>query len=237
VKRASLIGWAVAVLLAALFSALGAWQYSRGDWKTAWMADWSAALAAPPVPLPPLDGATRVTRPLRVEGRLPAAPEAGWLLLDNQRRGAMVGVRAYRLLRTPEGALLLADFGWLPFDRARPLPAPPLPAGELDGRGLLVPWPGQGLALAEANWPRPLPPALLLPRLDRDEIAAALGAAVVDGVLKIDPAAAFGFARDLDALPNTLPAEKHYGYAVQWWGFALTVLAIAAILQRRSARA
>lgn len=236
-KPARLLLWSVALLLATLFASLGAWQYGRGEWKQAWEADWQSALAADAVDLPLLAAGSRIERPQRVDGRLPVSAAAGWLLLDNQRRGAEVGLRAYRLLETAGGALLLADFGWLPFDRAKALPTPELPAGALDASGLLLPWPGQGMALGEAEWPRPLPAALLLTRLDRDAISAAVGQPLVDGVLKIDPAAEFGFARDLDALPNTLPAEKHYGYALQWWGFALTVLVIAIVLQRRSARA
>jgi surfeit locus 1 family protein len=237
VKPARLLAWLGALLLATVFASLGAWQYGRGEWKTAWEAQWQAALAAPAVALPRLPAGTRIERPLRVAGTLPVSKAAGWLLLDNQRRGAEVGLRAYRLLETAGGSLLLADFGWLPFDRAKALPNPALPEGRLDTRGLLLPWPGQGMALGDAEWPRPLPAALLLTRLDREAIAAAVGQPLVDGVLKIDPATGFGFARDLDALPNTLPAEKHYGYALQWWGFALTVLIIAVVLQRRSARA
>ena len=236
-KSGRLLAWVGALLLAGVFSLLGAWQYGRGEWKTRWERDWQAALVAPAVAMPDLTADTRIERPQRVSGSLVQSHAAGWLLLDNQRRGAEVGVRAYRLLETASGALLVADFGWLPFDRAKPLPTPALPDGTLDARGLLVPWPGQGMALGEADWSRPLPPALLLTRLDREAIAAAVGRPVIDGVLKIDPAAAFGFARDLDALPNTLSAEKHYGYALQWWGFALTVVVIAVVLQRRSARA
>ena len=39
-----------------------------------------------------------------------------------------------------------------------------------------------------------------------------------------------GFARDLDVLPNTLPPERHLGYAVQWFALALAVLVTALVL-------
>src|SRR3546814_3794695 len=45
--------------------------------------------------------------------------------------------------------------------------------------------------------------------------------------------APLGYARDLDVLPNTLPPERHLGYAVQWFALALAVLAIAALLTFR----
>jgi cytochrome oxidase assembly protein ShyY1 len=36
--------------------------------------------------------------------------------------------------------------------------------------------------------------------------------------------------RDLDILPNTLTPERHLGYAVQWFGLAITVLVVALVL-------
>ncbi|MDN5783013.1 MAG: SURF1 family protein, partial [Luteimonas sp.] len=52
-------------------------------------------------------------------------------------------------------------------------------------------------------------------------------------VLKLDPAAPLGYARDLDVLPNTLPPERHLGYAVQWFALAAAVLVIALLLTFR----
>src|SRR3546814_11778724 len=57
--------------------------------------------------------------------------------------------------------------------------------------------------------------------------------ALAPRVLRLDPAAPLGYARDLDVLPNTLPPERHLGYAVQWFALALAVLAIAALLTFR----
>ena len=55
-------------------------------------------------------------------------------------------------------------------------------------------------------------------------------------VLRLDPALPFGDERDLDLLPNTLPPQRHLGYAVQWFGLALTVLVVAVVLERRRRR-
>ena len=49
-------------------------------------------------------------------------------------------------------------------------------------------------------------------------------------VLRLDPALPIGFARDLDVLPNTLPPERHRGYALQWFGLSATLLAITVFL-------
>ena len=55
-------------------------------------------------------------------------------------------------------------------------------------------------------------------------------------MLRLDPAMELGYERDLELLANTLPPDKHRGYAVQWFGLALAVLATALILTFRRRR-
>jgi cytochrome oxidase assembly protein ShyY1 len=69
------------------------------------------------------------------------------------------------------------------------------------------------------------------------ELAAALGQPkLARRVLRLDPAMALGYPRDLDMLANTLPPERHLGYAVQWFALAAAMLAIALILSFRRTR-
>ncbi|HEL7631750.1 TPA: SURF1 family protein, partial [Stenotrophomonas maltophilia] len=77
----------------------------------------------------------------------------------------------------------------------------------------------------------------LASRLPAEGLATALGLpALPERVLRLDPALPFGDERDLDLLPNTLPPQRHLGYAVQWFGLALTVLVVALVLEGRSRR-
>ena len=55
-------------------------------------------------------------------------------------------------------------------------------------------------------------------------------------VLRLDPTDPLGYARDLDILPNTLPPQRHLGYAVQWFALAAAVLATALLLPFRKPR-
>ena len=66
--------------------------------------------------------------------------------------------------------------------------------------------------------------------LERADDRAALRSGLAPRVLRLDPTLPIGFPRDLDILPNTLPPEQHRGYAVQWFGLALAVLATSFIL-------
>ena len=55
-------------------------------------------------------------------------------------------------------------------------------------------------------------------------------------ILRLDPALPLGYARDLELLPNTLPPDRHLGYAVQWFALAAAVLVIALVLTVRRRR-
>ena len=70
----------------------------------------------------------------------------------------------------------------------------------------------------------------LLTRVDLPALRAASGLPLAARVLRLDPALPIGFARDLDVLPNTLPPERHRGYALQWFGLSATLLAITVFL-------
>ena len=85
---------------------------------------------------------------------------------------------------------------------------------------------GTGIERREHAW--------LLTRVDLPTIARALGSrALAPRVLRLDPALPIGYERDLEVLPNTLPPQRHLGYAVQWFALALAALAIFVVLHWR----
>jgi cytochrome oxidase assembly protein ShyY1 len=159
------------------------------------------------------------------------------LLLDNQRRGEQVGVRVLGIVHPREGRPLLADFGWLPVPADRRMPTPHLPGGELALAGLLAPPPGAGLAIGPALATPAAPvdgiTTLVLLRADIASVSRETGLALAPRVLRIDPAQPLGYARDLEVLPNTLPPERHRGYALQWFGLAFATLCTALFMQFR----
>ena len=234
------VGWLLALAVATLCASLGFWQLQRMHAKQAW-----------------LDAAVQVleqrhAQPLALAADPARARDFDWaagaghfgpqpaVLLDNQNREGRAGVRAYRVFQPdaqPESAgtaPLLVELGWLPLAGDRRLPDVALPALE-QVSGLLLPPPSPGLAApvvaVQADG------TLLLVALDPAEVAAALDLpALAPRVLRLDPDLPVGYARDLDLLPNTLPPERHLGYAVQWFALALAMLAIAALLTWRARR-
>lgn len=230
--------WAFALCMLALFCAAGLWQWQRGSEKDAMLATQAHTIKArEPVAL-----AEANVRPERLEwaagtGRFAELPP---VLLDNQLRDGRQGLRVYRVFEVadPGATALLVDLGWLPLAADRSLPAlPEIEAGAVQLRGLLLPPPSAGLALGQALQRQP-DGSLLVLRVAPDEIAAALALPrpLAARVLRLDPALEIGFERDLDVLANTLPPEKHRGYAVQWFGLAAATIVITLVLSFRRRR-
>ena len=233
----TVFGWALALLGIALFTRLGFWQLERMHQKQAMLAAVDTVLAERQAR--PLAAAAD---PQRVggydwssgEGRFVDLPP---VLLDNQSRNERPGLRAYRVFQPASGTPLLVELGWLPMPGDRTLPPVPLPRGTTRVEGLLAPPPSPGLAKAPAV--AQADGTLLAVALRTDALREQLRlAALSPRVLKLDPAASLpagspDYARDLEILPNTLPPDRHLGYAVQWFGLAVAVFATALVVTFR----
>lgn len=229
------VGWALALVVIALFCGLGTWQLGRAKQKEAMLAA-SQKILSERRAVPLADAARPGSRGdyawASGHGRFLPGPA---VLLDNQNREGRAGIRAYRVFQ-PEGAPpLLVELGWLPLPGDRRLPAIPLPEGAYTLSGLLAPPPAEGLVKAvsatQSSGDR------LVTGLDMAALARDLELpALAPRVFRPDPALPLGYTRDLDILPNTLPPERHLGYAVQWFGLALAVLITALVVSRRGRR-
>lgn len=216
--------WLLAgLVLAGGFAALGRWQLQRGLEKQRMLEQVAVATADGEakslIAAADADGYTRAAG----SGRFLPGPI---LLLDNQRRGAAVGVRVLAPFRASDGTVLLVDLGWLALPGDRRLPDVALPKGERTLAGLLTPPPSPGIAMGAASTPAGANRRLLT-RVDLDALSTDLGLALAPRILRLDPSLPLGYARDLDVLPNTLPPERHRGYALQWFGLALTTLLLS----------
>lgn len=230
-----LLLWSLALAACVLFVLLGRWQWGRALEKDALLGGQARALAQrEPAPLhAAADEDSTALRWAAGRGEFVDMPA---VLLDNQQREGRVGVKAYRLFRPAGGQReLLVDLGWLPLPPDRSLPRVDRPEGEQAVSGLLAPPPSPGLRLKDADGVTADGTRLLL-HLDTAELAQALRRPLAPRVLRLDPALPLGYARDLDVLPNTLPPEKHRGYAVQWWGLAAAVAVIALLLGFRRSK-
>jgi cytochrome oxidase assembly protein ShyY1 len=244
-KRSAVL-WALpAALACTAFVGLGLWQWQRGDWKERLLTGWAAALVESPRPYADVVGmrdalprredqaepgaGPALPLPVRIAGRWDPATT---VLLDNQRLDGQVGVMVLTRFVPAHGTPLLVNRGWqvLAPDRAPPQVPPPA-EGDVVLRGLLVAPPAAGLRLGSLDW-RPGAPPPLMASFDLDALRAACGP-LFAGVLQLDPAEPDGFTRRWQPLPNTLPPERHRGYAVQWFGLAAAVAVVYFLLAFR----
>lgn len=231
------LGWTLALLVAAGFARLGVWQLARMHEKEALLAAVHGVVAQQ-IPNP----MSLAADPDRAhdfdwafgDGRMVNVPA---VLLDNQTRNGIAGMRVYRLFVPGVGEPLLVEMGWVPMPTDRnPPPFKPIAVVQRL-QGLLMPPPSPGLVTARAV--QQPDGSILTTAIDAPELPRLLGVAKLPPrVLRLDPAMKdIGYARDLDVLPNTLPPSRHLGYAVQWFALAVAVLATAVVLTFRKPRA
>jgi len=222
--------WRMTVLVAALcalFVQLGRWQWDKGVRR---QAEWDAFARGADATIV-LGRRAVATLPrfarITVSGRLEGQHQ---FLLDNRTHAGRAGYEVLTPLVLGDGRVLLVDRGWLPFTGSRShLPDVQLaPLGPLELVGRIDQLPSPGLALgrmpppAGPSWPK------LTSYPDMAQLAASLGERLEPRILLLDPRMPWGYVRDWQ--PPGLPPLRHFGYAVQWWGFALAVLLIWGIV-------
>jgi surfeit locus 1 family protein len=162
------------------------------------------------------------------------------ILLDNMP--SVTGRPGYRVLTPFERAdgrgWLLVDRGWVPLGATRDdLPDVSVGAGGREVSGILdvLPVPGMRMGPAAApghsTWPR----VLLFPT--EADVESALGVDVESRIVLLDAGAPDGFERKWRPALGVGP-ERHLGYAIQWFAFALVavVIFIAVNLRRVDAK-
>jgi surfeit locus 1 family protein len=220
--------WPWLLLTAAVlpvFVSLGFWQWNRGQARAAQWDEFASgdgpAIEAPADALARMPRHTRV----RVTGRLDG--ERQFLLENLSYRGAP-GYQALTVMQLLGGRRLLVNRGWVPFSGFREqlpdLGLPPDAAHELTLAGRIGALPVAGLPSGQAPpaldgpWPR----VASFPTLA--QLEAAYGAPLLPVVLLLDATSGPGYLRDWQ--PGGLPPERHIGYAVQWWAFAVLLLGL-----------
>lgn len=196
---------------------LGQWQYQRMGWKNDILAQIAAAETAPPVALTANpDRFTRIT----LRGRLDHARES---LLELEVRGPVLGARLLTPLVPEQGRVVLVDRGWVPMDSPATLARP---EGLVDIVGYIRPSEQAGRFAAADDVARR--------RFFTFDVAA-IGAAI--GIADLAPfgLVALGPAGALPDPARTLPrpTNNHLGYAITWFGLALSLAGVFLVWVRR----
>ncbi|PHV38738.1 SURF1 family protein [Janthinobacterium sp. BJB304] len=221
------IPFVVMLLLVALGVSLAQWQQRRGDEKLARAArleagNQAAPLALTAVPLLPDDAQAIEYRRVTVTGRFVPA----WTVyLDNRPYKGQAGFHVLTPFQIDGSAMhVLVAQGWLPRNNAERtrIPDYATPAGTVTITGIARLNAGHVMELGTAT---ALAPYAIVQNADIGQLARASGLALQPFILEqtVDPAAAPAASqlpvRDWPA-PD-LGADKHRGYAFQWYALAL----------------
>lgn len=226
-----------ALVVVAVTCALGNWQLGRAHEKIDRAARLAALATQAPVDLAAsqADAAPLLDRHVRARGSF---DDSRTVLLDNRPHGNGSDSRAGFLVLTPlrlaAGGQVLVLRGWLPRDaqdRTRIAPFP-TPAGEVTVEGT-------ALAAVPRVYSLGQDPAAEAGRKIRQNIdlaafARETGASLLPVVLEQSTDNGDGLARDW--APADLGADRHYGYAAQWFGLAALTVVLVAVLGWRRAR-
>lgn len=222
---------ALAVLGFSLFVGLGIWQLERAAEKTELYASFDGR-GEGPLRKPPASLGDARYRNLKIDGRYVANRQ---ILIDSMTYQGRVGYQVLTPLQIPGvDRWLIVNRGWLPAPAFRSqLPAVDLGTHSRTISGKLdrLPRPGLRLAPVDApggSWPR----VLVFPTIE--ELSKALEQPLFDYQLLLDPQAVDGFVREW--APRVMGPDKHRAYAVQWFVFALVLVALFVVLNLREVR-
>ncbi len=223
-----------ALALIAGFIALGRWQLARADYKRALFTYFAAGTDAT------LSLATAGSKLLPRYQHVTASGHFDGerqVVLDNMTHGEQAGFRVLTPFALDDGRLLLVDRGWFALGRTRtdwPSLALAPTARTIRGRLDELPVPGIRLEGPSAegmagSWPK------LMNFPAWPELEAAYGRSLYPKILLLDRDQPDGFTREWT--PPGFGPERHIAYAIQWFGLALTVAVIYAVLNLRKASA
>ena len=226
--------WLLTAVLVVLFLRLGFWQMHRAAEKKGMISAYQQAAKLEPVDLTAVllaDSKPVYAQALKVQGRFETQTN---LFLDNQVLRSQPGYHVWTPLRLLSGHRVLVNRGWVPMSPDRSiLPSVETPTGDVSLRGVWQALPRPGLRIGTNSCL--VPPLGLGQHVVQyplfEELRCILGPAVLDGVLWLDPAEPHGFVREW--AQNDFPPERHYGYALQWFSLAATLLVLFSVVTLR----
>jgi cytochrome oxidase assembly protein ShyY1 len=210
------------VAACAAFVGLGRWQWHRGEAKQGTWAEYERNAPAVSVAESDLDRVQRFTR-VTLSGHFDGSHQ---FLLDNRPHAGRPGYEVLTPFILSSGRAVLVNRGWVPFSGYRDQ-LPEISFSDDSPRdivGRIEELPSAGLPsgrappVVDSAWPK----VTSFPT--HEELAAALGRRTTRRQLLLDPQLPDGFVREW--APPGMPPDRHFSYAIQWWGFAVVLLVI-----------
>ena len=211
------------LILLVLFVSLGRWQWHRGEAKQVLWDSYERNDVTPALDARfDFDSAERFTS-VALTGHFESNRQ---FLLDNRSHAGQPGYEVLTPFVLESGRRILVNRGWIPFggyrDRLPDVSFVSAPSTVVQGRLDELPTAGlaSGRAPPEAGdaWPK------LTSFPTHEELQAALRDKLARRILLLDPKMPNGYVREWS--PPGMAPERHFSYAIQWWGFAVVLLVL-----------
>lgn len=221
ISKLPLLATILTLIAVSVMTWLGFWQLDRAEQKQLRVKQIEDRQQQGYRSLDEISGKNEDIRdlPLRVTGRFEPRKVLLW---DNRIYEGQVGYEVLGIFSTAYGNLLV-NLGWTPAPKYRDeLPDVELPQGHINLQGVVV-MPQANPMISESelqstHWPL----RIQQPSLVRLEEVVAMP--LMPFILQLTDATVFGYKSNWR--PVVMPAQKHYGYAVQWFGLALACLMV-----------
>lgn len=216
----------------ALTLALGYWQLGRGQEKTALKARVEHLAREPAISVSTreLDAGDVASRPVEARGTF--EPKY-MVLIDNRVHHGVAGYHVMMPLKLGDGSrYVLVNRGWVAGsgDRGRP-PEVSTPQGTIVVRGLAV-VPGQRFFELSAR----IAEGKVWQNLTLERYRQAVPIAIQPFMIEQDPDGAPDDGLIRERLPPDVGADRHYGYAVQWFALSALILVFYVLTHVRRKR-
>lgn len=218
--------WRISLLvfcLITLFVRLGFWQLDRAHEKQMLLEEYRHFLGKTPVDWVPGQNFPKGYEPITVHGRF----MQNILLLDNQHHQHRFGYHVLSPLVLADGQIILVDRGWIAGDMSRRVfPKIETPLANLTVSGNAYYPSKKGVVLGEL-FEKKSNQMMLIEAIDIEKISHVLHKSVYPFIIRLNKKASFGFVRDWSIV--AMPPQRHYGYALQWFSFAIVMSIIFAV--------
>jgi surfeit locus 1 family protein len=206
--------------------ALGCWQIHRGKEKARILMTYAKQKNLAATPWNPAMKAPRPYQKVQVQGHLMPLH----FLLDNQHYQHQFGYSVLSPLLLADQEILLVDRGFVPGDRQH-LPLLDIQEGTKSLQGYAY-YPSQHAWVLGPEIEKQSSTLTILERIHFSSLALLFPASLKPFVLRLAKEEPEGFLREWQVV--SMPAERHYAYALQWFLMALVLVIGWIVLDRRS---
>lgn len=211
----------ITLLAVVIMFALGLWQLERAEQKNQRLAMIESLANTSALSLSQVLDMSGDIRdlPITLSGNLD--PEQ-YLLLDNRIHQGRVGFEVLGLMTSDLGNVMV-NFGWIPGDPSRQhLPKVSLPRRLMAETGKVAIVDLNPMVSETADSAKP--GLKVIQQLDLGFIQQVYQLPLLPFIVQLDPGADVKFIRDWQ--PVVMSPQKHFGYAIQWFGLAIAGLLI-----------